>query len=103
MTTKNKAGKYWTFEEELVSLYLYKFGTSEFIDGKNTIKSTYGRFAKKLGRSPEAISFRFRHYDDIVGYTGMKHHSRMSLEVVDTFKKVPQKIHRKMLKSVTGL
>jgi hypothetical protein len=73
----------WTEEDDIVALFLYKFGDSDLPDTQDKI----GGF---LGMGPGSLLMRIANFRSIDGQAGLKYPARQSRLIYERYNHLPQ-------------
>ena len=79
----NKKNHKWTEEDDIVTLYLYKYGEEE-------IPYTLEDISRNLGMSTNSLGMRIANFKAIDGKGGFAHYGKQSLEVYRKYYEAPK-------------
>lgn len=73
----------WTEEDDIVTLYLYKFGDKD-------IPFSLEDIGRKLGMGVSSLKMRIANFKAIDGKGGLEHFGKQSLKIYDRHKQTPK-------------
>jgi len=80
---RRKKNRKWTEEDDIVTLYLYKYGDEE-------IPFTFEDISRNLGMSTGSLGMRIANFKAIDGKGGLEHFGKLSLEVYRKYYRTPK-------------
>ena len=82
-TKTTKKNHEWTEKDDIVTLYLYRFGDKG-------IPFTLEGIGDKLGMGFNSLKMRIANFKAIDGKGGLEHYGKQSLRIYERYKKTPE-------------
>lgn len=83
----------WTKEDDIIALYLYKYGNKE-------INNTYDNISKKLGMSKGSLSMKRKVYKHLDNKPGLCDGSKQITKVFELYKRIDRKMYKEIVEKL---